>query len=111
MEGTRPLGGCRRPHAVAEGGRQGLDSVRRALPGAAGSFSEMTKTILVVSLIALSFGAIRLNGQAGETPPAWAYPQAQSQQRPPDDGKVYHLDGSTGAFTAAQINDPFAPPD
>ena len=54
---------------------------------------------------------IRLSGQTGETPPPWAYPQAQSQQRPPDDGKVYHLEGSTAAFTATQINDPFAPPD
>ena len=68
------------------------------------------KKILLVGLVALCATAIRVSGQ-GETPPAWAYPQAQNQQRPPDDGKVYHLEGSTAGFTATQINDPFAPPD
>ena len=68
------------------------------------------KKILALAFFALCFTAIRVSGQ-GDTPPPWAYPQAQSQQRPPDDGKVHHLEGSTGAFTATQINDPFAPPD
>jgi cytochrome c553 len=69
------------------------------------------KKILAIAFVALCATAIRIAGQTGETPPPWAYPQAQNQQRPPDDGKVYHLEGSTGAFTATQINDPFAPPD
>ena len=68
------------------------------------------KSTLIVALVALCATAIRVSGQ-GEMPPPWAYPQAQSQQRPPDDGKVYRLEGSQGAFTATQINDPFAPPD
>ena len=68
------------------------------------------KKILILACVALCATAIRVGGQ-GETPPAWAYPQAQNQQRPPDDGKVYHLEGSTAGFTATQINDPFAPPD
>jgi len=69
------------------------------------------KKILLVAFVALAVMCIRVSGQTGETPPPWAYPQAQSQQRPPDDGKVYHLEGSTAAFTVTQINDPFAPPD
>jgi len=70
------------------------------------------KRILVVAFVALIAAAgIHLSGQTGDTPPAWAYPQAQSQQRPPDDGKVYRLEGSTAGFTTTQINDPFAPPD
>src|SRR6266550_9515263 len=68
------------------------------------------KNILLVAFVALCATAIRVSGQ-GETPPAWAYPQAQSQQRPPDDGKVHHLEGSTAGFTETQVNDPFAPPD
>jgi cytochrome c553 len=70
------------------------------------------KTILAVACVALCAVGIRVNGQTGETPPAWAYPQAPpGTQRPPDDGKMYRLEGSTGAFTATQINDPFTPPD
>ena len=69
------------------------------------------KNILLVTCVALCAIAIHVSGQTGEMPPPWAYPQAQSQQRPPDDGKVYRLEGGTGAFTATQINDPFAPPD
>ena len=72
------------------------------------------KTIIVAllaSFAAVSVASIRISGQAGETPPPWAYPQAQSQQRPPDDGKVHRLEGSTAEFTVTQINDPFAPPD
>src|SRR5205814_8596418 len=68
------------------------------------------KKILIVAFVALCATAIRVSGQ-GETPPAWAYPQAQSQQRPPDDGKVHHLEGRTAGFTETQVNDPFAPPD
>jgi cytochrome c553 len=69
------------------------------------------KKIFAIGFVALCFTAIRVSGQGGETPPPWAYPQAQSQQRPPDDGKVHRLEGSTAGFTATQINDPFAPPD
>ena len=69
------------------------------------------KRLLVVAFVAACVLCIRVSGQTGDTPPPWAYPQAQNQQRPPDDGKVYHLEGSTAGFTATQINDPFAPPD
>ena len=69
------------------------------------------KKILAIAVIALSVTAIRVTGQTGETPPPWAYPVAMTQQRPPDDGKVHHVEGSTAGFTATQINDPFAPPD
>ena len=69
------------------------------------------KKILSVLFVAACVTGIRVSGQTGDTPPPWAYPQAQNQQRPPDDGKVYHLEGSTAGFTATQINDPFAPPD
>jgi cytochrome c553 len=68
------------------------------------------RRILVAALVALCATGIRISGQS-EMPPPWAYPQAANQQRPPDDGKVYHLEGSTAGFTATQINDPFAPPD
>ena len=61
------------------------------------------KKILAIAFVALCFTGIRVNGQGGETPPPWAYPQAQSQQRPPDDGKVHRLEGSTGAFTACLL--------
>jgi cytochrome c553 len=69
------------------------------------------KKIVVVAFVATCLTCIRISGQTGDPPPPWAYPQAQNQQRPPDDGKVYHLEGSTAAFTETQINDPFAPPD
>jgi cytochrome c553 len=74
----------------------------------------MKKLFLATSaaLAVAALCAVRINGQTGDTPPPWAYPQApQGQQRPPDDGKVYHLEGSTAGFTATQINDPFTPPD
>jgi len=70
----------------------------------------MNRIFCLTLAVACAIG-IRLSGQTGETPPPWAYPQAQSQQRPPDDGKMHRLEGSTGAFTVTQINDPFAPPD
>jgi len=44
------------------------------------------KNILLVTCVALCAIAIHVSGQTGEMPPPWAYPQAQSQQRPPDDG-------------------------
>jgi cytochrome c553 len=66
---------------------------------------------LLISFAAVSVASIRINGQTGDTPPSWAYPQAPNQQRPPDDGTVHRLEGSTAGFTATQINDPFAPPD
>jgi len=69
------------------------------------------KKVLTIACVALSVAAIRVTGQTGETPPPWAYPVASSQQRPPDAGKVLHVEGSTAGFTATQINDPFAPPD
>jgi len=69
------------------------------------------KKVLTIACIALSVTAIRVTGQTGETAPPWAYPVATSQQRPPDAGKVLHVEGSTAGFTATQINDPFAPPD
>ena len=69
------------------------------------------RKILAVAVVTLCLTCIHVSGQTGEMPPPWAYPQAQNQQRPPDDGKVYHLEGSSGAFTVTQINDPFAPPD
>jgi cytochrome c553 len=70
------------------------------------------KKILAFGFVTLCLAGVRVSGQAGEMPPAWAYPQAPpGTQRPPDDGKVYRLEGSTAGFTATQINDPFAPPD
>ena len=69
------------------------------------------KKLLALAFVAACVLCVRVSGQTGDTPPPWAYPQAQNQQRPPDDGKVYHLEGSTAGFTATQINDPFAPPD
>lgn len=69
------------------------------------------KKIFCVAIVAACAVSIRVSGQGGETPPPWAYPQAQNQQRPPDDGKVHRLEGSTAGFTATQINDPYAPPD
>jgi cytochrome c553 len=70
------------------------------------------KKILAFGFVTLCLAGVRVSGQAGEMPPAWAYPQAPpGTQRPPDDGKVYRLEGSTVGFTATQINDPFAPPD
>ena len=69
------------------------------------------RTLLALAFVALCITGVRVSGQTGETPPSWAYPQAQNQQRPPDDGKVYHLEGSSAAFTVTQINDAFAPPD
>jgi hypothetical protein len=61
------------------------------------------KRIFCVALAAACAIGIRVSGQTGEMPPAWAYPQApQGTQRPPDDGTVHHLDGSTGGFTATQ---------
>jgi cytochrome c553 len=65
----------------------------------------------LVSFVVVCVAFIPVSGQAGDTPPSWAYPQAQNQQRPPDDGTVHRLEGSTAGFTATQINDPFAPPD
>src|SRR5689334_16637656 len=70
------------------------------------------KKILAFGFVTLCLAGVRVSGQAGEMPPAWAYPQAPpGTQRPPDDGKVHRLEGSTAGFTATQINDPFAPPD
>ena len=41
LERPRPLGAERRPHAVAQGRRQGHEAARRALPSAAGSAREV----------------------------------------------------------------------
>ena len=43
LEGTRPLGAERRPHAVDARNRQGNPAAGRALPGASGSARQMTK--------------------------------------------------------------------
>src|SRR5258705_131251 len=70
------------------------------------------KETFALGCLSLCLIGIRVSGQRGDPPPAWAYPQAPpGTQRPPDDGKVYRLEGSTAGFTATQINDPFAPPD
>lgn len=72
--------------------------MRRSLPLAA------------CALVALLFSS-GVFGQNG-APPSWAYPQAPAgTQRPPDDGTVHRLPGSSVGFTATQINDPFNPPD
>lgn len=36
--------------------------------------------------------------------PTWAYPQGVHEEPSPDDGKLFHLPGSTKAFTDTQIN-------
>src|SRR5258705_1155324 len=70
------------------------------------------KETFALGCLSLCLIGIRVSGQRGDPPPAWAYPQApQGTQRPPDDGTVHHVDGSTAGFTATQINDAFAPPD
>ena len=57
-------------------------------------------------LIALALGTSVVHAYQTAAPkvPAWAYPQGVHEESAPDDGKLYHLPGSTQAFTDTQIN-------
>jgi len=61
---------------------------------------------LCAALTAVAVGTSVVHAYQAAAPkvPAWAYPQGVHEEPAPDDGKLYHLPGSTQAFTDTQIN-------
>lgn len=63
-------------------------------------------TALFAALAVASLGSSVVHAYPADAPkvPAWAYPQGVHDEPGPDDGKLYHLPGTTQAFTDTQIN-------
>jgi cytochrome c553 len=52
-------------------------------------------------------GAPSQPASAPQTTPPWAYPVGAAAQRPPDDGALQRLPGSSASFTVTQVRDAF----
>lgn len=57
-----------------------------------------------LTAVALGTSVVHAYQAAAPKVPVWAYPQGVHDEPAPDDGKLYHLPGSTQAFTDTQIN-------
>jgi cytochrome c553 len=69
------------------------------------------KKLLALLTLASVVAAVAA-GQDQHGPPAWAYPQAASDYKPPlDDGRVRHVANSSAGWTLTQLRDFFFAPD
>ena len=64
---------------------------------------NLTRLVCAVAVSALAVTTHAYQAAAPRAP-AWAYPQGVHDEPAPDDGKLYHLPGTTQAFTDTQIN-------
>jgi cytochrome c553 len=75
------------------------------------SMLDGLKKLLAFLTLALGLATAAV-GQDQHRPPAWAYPQAVADYRPPvDDGRVRHVANSGAGWTLTQLRDLFFAPD
>jgi len=69
------------------------------------------KEILLLLFVPIVF-TLALSAQSTGSPPAWAYPAASPDYKPPvDNGELRHVPGSSAAWTLTQVSDRFFAPD